>query len=547
MRSILLVARREYSENVKTKGFWIGMCLLPVMLFLSARIPILLEQKGTPTRRYVLVDQSAGFERVIEERLEKTRQAQMLEALNNYASLNAASAPPGPPASLPAPGLNDDALRKAPPAASPLDEFKFVNPRSVEAFIAEGGKDYFLEQLKPRLKSDAPPFQEPRRLFQRVPLPAGLDPKADLPSIVQALKPYLRGEKRVVADGKEVELSAAILIPAGVESLVVRPGASSAAAPGPGAKAIQFWSANLSDARQANRLPGAGLEGAAQQAVNQEIRRREYLARGMDAEAFRRIEEMFVPFAAFDPKKEAGRETVSEADIVRLWAPTGFVYLLWIAIFSVVQMLLTNTIEEKSSRVMEVLLSSVTAGELMLGKLFGIAAVGLTLVGGWIAAMFGILIWQASGHPGIASELLAVLKTSGLIPLFSIYFLLGYLLYGALILSLGSVCNTLKEAQNYMAMITMIMMVPLLTMMFIPKDPNGVLARVLSWIPIYTPFTMMNRVTGHPPLIDLVGTMLLLLASTAAALWMAGKVFRIGILHTGQPPRILEILRWLRR
>jgi ABC-2 type transport system permease protein len=89
-------------------------------------------------------------------------------------------------------------------------------------------------------------------------------------------------------------------------------------------------------------------------------------------------------------------------------------------------------------------------------------------------------------------------------------------------------------------------MVPLLTMRFIPKDPNGTLASILSWIPIYTPFIMMNRAAADPPLFDLIGTTLLLIASTAAALWLAGKIFRIGVLRTGQPPRLLELVRWLR-
>jgi ABC-2 type transport system permease protein len=70
---------------------------------------------------------------------------------------------------------------------------------------------------------------------------------------------------------------------------------------------------------------------------------------------------------------------------------------------------------------------------------------------------------------------------------------------------------------------------------------------VLSWIPIYTPFTMMNRVMAEPPMIDLIGTLILLLVSTGLALWLAAKVFRIGILRTGQPPRLVEMLRWLRR
>ncbi|MGH7970448.1 MAG: ABC transporter permease, partial [Limisphaerales bacterium] len=72
----------------------------------------------------------------------------------------------------------------------------------------------------------------------------------------------------------------------------------------------------------------------------------------------------------------------------------------------------------------------------------------------------------------------------------------------------------------------------------------GTLARVLSWIPLYTPFTMMNRATADPPLIDLIGTLILLVVTTLFALWMSGKIFRRGILRTGQPPKIVEMIRW---
>ena len=115
-------------------------------------------------------------------------------------------------------------------------------------------------------------------------------------------------------------------------------------------------------------------------------------------------------------------------------------------------------------------------------------------------SLFGILSWKAGGASEMAGQMLAVLKSSNLVPLFSVYFMLGYLMYAAFILAIGSVCNTIKEAQSYMGLFTMIMMVPLMTMMFIPKDPNGPLASVLSWIPLYTPFTMMNRANADPPL-----------------------------------------------
>jgi len=262
--------------------------------------------------------------------------------------------------------------------------------------------------------------------------------------------------------------------------------------------------------------------------------------------AIHAVERTYVPLGSLNPKKEEGKETVNTADVIRQWAPSGFVYLLWMSIFGIVQMLLNNIIEEKSNRIIEVLLSSVTPGELMMGKLFGIAALGLTLVSVWICTLLTVLTFNSTGHADISDQLLAAVKTSHLLPMFGVYFILGYLMYAAFILALGSVCNTIKEAQNYMALITVFLMVPLMTMAFIPRDPNGTLARVLSWIPLYTPFTMMNRINADPPLVDLIGTLLLLIVSTIGALWMAGKVFRIGILRTGQPPKILELIRWLK-
>lgn len=504
MKFAFLVALREYAENAKTKGFWLGILLVPVIIFFSIQVPLWLETKGTPTRHYVLVDQSATLAPVIEARLERLHQRQVLTALNDYSRKHA------------------DANGSA--------------PLSLDDFIRQGGQSNYLAQLQSRLKPESPPFKSPRRAFQWAPLPNGLAAETDIATLAQELKPYLRGEKQTTADGQSVSLAAAILIPRDIEQQVVRP--KSGPAKGNG---IEYWAGNLADTK---------LREEVEETVNTEIRRREYQLRGMDAAAIREVEQTYAPFASLNPKKESGQEAVSAADIIKQWAPSAFVYLLWVAIFAIVQMLLNNIIEEKSNRIIEVLLSSVTPWELMMGKLFGIAAVGLTMVGSWMLALVGILVWKTSGVSGasaVTGQMLSVLHSSSLIPMFGVYFVLGYLMYAACILALGSVCNTLKEAQSYMGVITMVMMVPLLTMTFIPKDPNGMLARVLSWIPLYTPFIMMNRAMADPPLVDLVGTALLLVASVAGALWMAGKVFRIGILRTGQPPKLLEMLRWLKR
>jgi ABC-2 type transport system permease protein len=532
MKYALLVAWREYAESIKAKGFWISIFLMPMMLFLSIQAPIWLEQKATPVRYYVLVDQSKTLAPAIEAALEKNYQRRILEALGDYSRRYSVPQPNSSTNSNPL-GLDSDGE---------------ANPRSVEAFISKGGKDAALERLKPQLKPDAPAFQVPRRPYQLVNLPSDISPDSNLSAIADGVKPYLRGDKQLEFNGQPVSLSAAIFIPSDIETKIVRPQTNhasritrheSSATNSPlSPSSIEYWSINASDPR---------LRDDIERAINSEIRQREYATRGLDVAAVRQVEQTYAPFATLNPKKEKGKEAVSTADTVKQWAPSAFVYLLWLAIFVIVQMLLSNTIEEKSNRIIEVLLSSVTPGELMMGKLVGIAAIGMTMISAWMLAVFGILSWKAGGASMLAGQMLIVLKTSNLIPLFSVYFLLGFLMYAGFILSIGSVCNTIKEAQSYMSVLTIIMMVPLLTMTFIPKDPNGGLARLLSWIPLYTPFTMMNRAAADPPLFDLIGTLVLLLGATAIALWMSGKIFRIGILRTGQPPKVVEMIRWALR
>lgn len=533
MKYAWLVARREFLENVRTKGFWIGIFLFPAMLLLFGFVPALLENRATPSRHYVVVDASGQFEGAIEARMARHQQKRVLRAVQEYAMKHTRGAADGK-----RPGPVDLERTPAPGGGMQqvLDDYLETNPEVLDRLAAAGGLEVMLERLKPFLRSDAPPFKPPRALYRRVPLPAEVVVTPDLAGLAEGLKPYLRGDREHEVAGERVRLFAAVLIPAGITNPAARagnlPGVASA-----GGSRVEYWAANLAD---------LALPEEIEKAVNGELRRRDYMTRGVDPAVVAAVERTTLPLAKRNPKKETGQEAVSMADYIRQWAPSGFVYLLWVAIFSVSQMLLNNTIEEKSNRIIEVLLSSVTPGELMFGKLLGIASVGLAMVGSWLTMLVGILWMRAGPEAEFARQLLLVIRSSPLLPAFLVYFLLGYLMYAGLILSLGSVCNTLKEAQNYMGVVMLILMVPMLTMFYIPKDPNGTLATILSWIPLYTPFAMMNRITADPPWVDVIGTMVVLSLSTVAVIWMAGRIFRVGILRTGQPPRLLELLRWLR-
>jgi ABC-2 type transport system permease protein len=369
--------------------------------------------------------------------------------------------------------------------------------------------------------------------------PPGLDLNAPPEQIVETLRPFLNGQQRLQAGDNQVSLFALILIPADVDSDIVRPApVPTGMADDTTPRGLQYWAGNLTDTR---------LSNAIQTSINNAIRQQEYTELNIDVDAVREVQRTRLPVSRLDPGKVAGDEQVSLADTFRQWAPMGFVYLIFISLMQSVQYLLSNTIEEKSNRIIEVLLASVTPGELMMGKLLGIGATGITTIVAWLVSFFVFIRLYQTVETAMIVQILDVLLSSDLIPYFVFYYVCCYALYAGIFLAIGSLCNTLKEAQSLMMPLMMVLVVPILTMSFIAQDPNGTMARVMSWIPLFTPFTMMNRAAAQPPMFDVVGTTIVLVVSTIAVLWLSGRVFRQGILRTGQPPRILELWRMLRK
>ena len=406
MRYTLLIALREFAENAKTKGFWIGIFTLPLLMTISIVVSTKLA-RVEPSRYFVVVDKSGVFEQSIVNSIEWNRQRDVLRALGEYVRQN---------------------LRAGQKPALDLD----LNPVNVTAFIAAGGKDAYLARLKPQLRDNAPEFKEPNRKFMAVDLPREIDANASSDAILAQLKPYLLGERQLTVDGGRAPLFAAVLIQPNALDELMQGSA--------GENTIQYWSTNLAVDNLPDQIRGG---------LDYDLKNRLLAARGIDVAAVRTIEAANVRIGSFDPAKAAGAETVSTADRIARNVPVAFVYLLWMSIFTVMQMLLNNTIEEKSNRIAEVLLSSVTPNEIMMGKLLGIAGVGLTMVGTWLATVFvGAKLYHGPGSDVLGPAVDSV-AASGMVPMFLLCFLLGYLIYAGLFLSIGALCNDLKDAQNF--------------------------------------------------------------------------------------------------
>jgi ABC-2 type transport system permease protein len=247
-----------------------------------------------------------------------------------------------------------------------------------------------------------------------------------------------------------------------------------------------------------------------------------------------------VPVEHIDISSTTGEKQRKEGEqIIKTMVPFFFLFLMFMGIFGNGQQMLTSIIEEKSSRIIEVLLSAVSPFQLMSGKILGVAGVGLTVIGMWGVAAYGTAGWQG----------LDIKVSVELMLYFVVYYILGFLLFSSILAAVGSVCNTIKEAQSVMMPISLIFILPIMAWPIFVEHPEGTLAKGASFFPLLTPMIMILRISSSPdvPIIEIVATMAVLAAAMLAVMWAGSKIFRTGILMYGKRPRIWEIVRWIRQ
>ena len=232
---------------------------------------------------------------------------------------------------------------------------------------------------------------------------------------------------------------------------------------------------------------------------------------------------------------EAERQTVGGFSFI---LPAVFMMLLFVGIMTGGQIMLTSMIEEKSSRVVEVLLSAVSPMELMAGKLIGSVALSLVAMGLYIA--LGLIL--------LSFFSLFNLLDLWLILYLLIFFLIGFFVIGSLMLAVGASVNTVSEAGQLQTPVMMILMVPLLIWPAVSRNPNSMLAVVVSHLPPINSFGMLVRMASSqpPPWWEVWLSIGIGVASVFGAVWVAAKVFRIGLLMHGKPPNLRTLFRWVR-
>jgi ABC-2 type transport system permease protein len=248
-----------------------------------------------------------------------------------------------------------------------------------------------------------------------------------------------------------------------------------------------------------------------------------------------------VPMRTFKLSEKGAREGGLEADLL-----TGFVFalMLYMTILLYGISVQRSILEDKNSRIVEILLSTVRPLQLMLGKVIGVGGVGLTQYAIWAAVAVAGSAYVKASNPAFAN--MATIAPLTLV-FFVVYFVLGYLLYSAIYAAIGAMVNTDQEAQQMQMPVTMLLVIPMIFLQFILKDPDSTTSIVLSLVPFFTPILMMIRLTtATPPMWQLLLSVVIMLGSILACAAIAARIFRIGILMYGKRPTLPEIFRWIR-
>ncbi len=275
--------------------------------------------------------------------------------------------------------------------------------------------------------------------------------------------------------------------------------------------------------------------------LNEEITKRRFASAGIDQAVVSTLTRPAEIETFGLVERTAAGKVVAAAesdDLKRFGVPVFLLTLMFLAVMTSAQHLLNAIIEEKMSKINEVLLGSLTPFQLLMGKLFGVGAVALVLA--FIYFVGGIYLALQYGRGDLINL--------PLLAWFVLFLICATLTYGAMFLALGSACSDLRDAQSLLQPAMILVVLAYIGSFVVMRAPDSTLALVMSFIPTMTPFTMMLRMslTPAPPVWQLLLAIVLMLATTVAVVWAGARIFRIGILMQGKAPNLPELLRWIR-
>lgn len=328
-----------------------------------------------------------------------------------------------------------------------------------------------------------------------------------------SLQSIINAEKKLISNDK---INGLIIVPVGIEQN----------------SAIKFMARNVANFNLNNRI---------RQSVSQIISMYRLKKSGLDPQA---VSKLIQPVQLTTIKiSKSGKET-EKGFMEEYFGTFVFVLILYMTLILYGTSIMRSIVQEKSSRIIEVLLSGSNPFQLMAGKIIGQGAVGLTQYLLW--AVFGILLILYGGNIVPIST-----KYFSFSPQIFIYFILfyalGYFLFSSLFAAIGAITNSDEEAQQLTFPVIMLLIVPLIFLGYLVKNPDSSLSVALSLIPFFSPIVMFARINlSAPPFPEILASVAILIVTILFFIWIVSKIYRVGILMYGKRPNLAEIMRWMR-
>lgn len=291
-----------------------------------------------------------------------------------------------------------------------------------------------------------------------------------------------------------------------------------------GDSVVEYRSLNTGNIRLIERL-----QQAIRDVVNEKKLREVGVDPGFVKELTKPVSMKTIRLSKSGKEEEAGFEEIFFSGYI-------FMMMMVFLVMTSGQLLVRSILDEKSNRIVEILVSSCSPTELMAGKILGLSGIGLTQMGFWalIGAALAVKFGIATVSLGPAFLLL-------------LYFVLGYLFYAAVFVAAGSPISTEQEAQQLNSYLVLFLIAPITMAIPMMQNPDSTLVRVLSFIPLMTPTMMALRIPIQmPPPLEIILTLMILLLSTIGMMWVAGKIFRTAVLMYGKRPGLRELYQLLR-
>ena len=281
---------------------------------------------------------------------------------------------------------------------------------------------------------------------------------------------------------------------------------------------LDVWSRDIGD---------PGLAGTLQAVAAARMRQARLGAQGVSPELLRTLDQAAPEVRRFSPKSSGPMSFKDQAPGLAAMASA---FVLWMSVVTGAGILLNSVIEEKSGRILEVLMSSASIPEILGGKILGVAALSATVLAVWGALGLGVML---KGSPGQLGQVLGALSAHGLIVYFALFFIGGYLMYASVFAAIGAFCETTREAQTLLGPLMILLSVPILFLTTAVQRPDAPVIAALSFVPPFTPFLMTARIASGLPAWQAIAGLLEMGVTASVVVWLCGRAFQAGALSGG--------------